>query len=108
MAETTDLDRRIANRLALGRERYGHGVLVVENASKNWNSELVEELLDACVYAAADVLKKRGVTMDDDNAAILELIRSRETATYEYGTENDASLLDLCMFVTHAALEKNL
>ncbi len=102
------LEHRIAERLALGRERYGHGVLVAENATKNWTSELIEELLDACVYAAADVLKKRGVAMDDDNAAILDLIRSRETATYEYGIKNDASLLDLCLFVTHAALEKNV
>ncbi len=102
------LGRRIAERLALGRERYGHGVIVPGNATKNWTSELVEELLDACVYAAADVLTKRGVENDDDNASILDLIKSRETGTYVYGEENDAQLLDLCMFVTCAVLEKNM
>lgn len=104
------VDRLVSDRLALGKERYGHGVLVPENASKDWKTELVEELLDACVYAAADVLKKRGVERDDDNTQLFELIRSRDTATHDYGAVcvSDTSVLDLCLFVANAVVKKNI
>jgi hypothetical protein len=104
-----DFVRRVEDRLCLGRARYGHGVLVPCNASKNWKEELIEELLDACVYAAADVLKRRGIENDDENAEIVRLISDRALAKHEYGDKaehEDTYFLDLCMFIANAALSQ--
>ena len=94
--------RDIEERLRLGRERYGHGVLVPANADKNWKRELVEELLDAVVYAAADVLSKRGVADDEANDALTALVRERMDADYDFQRSADTQTLDLCIFVARA------
>jgi hypothetical protein len=103
-----DLVKSVEDRLCIGKQRYGHGVVVPCNASKNWNNELVEELLDACVYAAADVLRRRGVENDEDNSEILKLILERTTAKYEYNVvdREDTHVLDLCIFVANAVMSK--
>ena len=104
--QMSDLVKSVEDRLCIGKKRYGHGVVVPCNASKDWKNELVEELLDACVYAAADVLKRRGVENDEDNAEILKLILERTTAKHDYeavGLE-DTHVLDLCIFVANAVL----
>lgn len=101
--------QRVEDRLRIGRERYGHGVVVPSNACKDWKNELVEELLDACVYAAADVLRKRGVSDDDENEEIMRLISDRAVAKHEYGDRSqhkDTHFLDLCMLVAKAALSE--
>lgn len=94
--------RSIEERLLIGRERYGHGVLVPVNANKNWKRELVEELLDGVVYAAADVLTERGVVDDDANDALLTLVRERTCVEYEFQRPTDTETLDLCIFVAKA------
>lgn len=102
-----DLIKSVEDRLCIGKQRYGHGVVVPCNASKNWNDELVEELLDACVYAAADVLRRRGIENDEDNVEILRLIADRAVAKHEYGSATDTEdthVLDLCMFVANAIM----
>lgn len=94
------LVRDVAERLVLGRQRYGHGVVVPVNAEKDWERELVEELLDAIVYAAANVLKKKGVNDDEDNAALLDEIRDRMFALYDCTIPpgREITVLDLCLF----------
>lgn len=93
----------IEDRLRMGRERYGHGVLVPVNADKNWKRELLEELLDAVVYAAADVLSKRGgVTNDEANDALIDLVRERANTDYDFQRSADTQTLDLCIFVAKA------
>lgn len=106
MTLTNDIDRlvirNVEERLRVGRERYGHGVLVPANADKNWKRELLEELLDGVVYAAADVLSKRGVTDDEANDALITLIRERMDANYDFQRSTDTQTLDLCIFVAKA------
>ncbi len=94
--------RDVEERLRVGRQRYGHGVLVQANSDKNWKRELVEELLDGVVYAAADVLTKRGVADDDANDALTALVRERVNAEYDFQRPTDTETLDLCIFVAKA------
>ena len=54
MADTIDL---IEKRMEIGWERYGNGLLHNKNANMDFKKELVEELLDAVVYAGANVIK---------------------------------------------------
>lgn len=98
--------RCIEERLRIGRERYGHGVLVPANADKNWKRELIEELLDAVVYAAADVLSERGVVDDEANGALTALVRERVDADYDFQRSADTETLDLCIFVAKAVYRK--
>lgn len=101
-----EFTERVEDRLRVGRERYGHGVVVPSNASKDWKNELIEELLDACVYAAADVLQKRGLQNDDENAEIMRLISDRAHGGHSRREDlgKDTHFLDLCILVANAAL----
>jgi hypothetical protein len=100
--------REIEERLRVGRERYGHGVLVPANAGKDWKRELVEELLDAVVYAAADVLTERGVADDGANDALAALVRERTNADYDFRRPTDTQTLDLCIFVARAVMSPEI
>lgn len=109
MTTPAELISALRERLDLGRRRYGHGVRVRDG--HDWARELREELLDAVVYAAAGALAAEpapsgtpeGVPGDteDDNEAILALVRARldrPRASVPPGT-----LLDLCISVAMAA-----
>ena len=93
--------RLVRDRLEIGMQRYGHAVVVQENSDKNWKRELVEELLDAVVYAAADVLRARGVDTDVDNSQLMDVIRQRlhATVTYDESVDPTVHLLDLTLFI---------
>ena len=100
--------REIEERLRVGKERYGHGVLAPANADKDWKRELVEELLDAVVYAAADVLSHRGVANDENNDALTALVRERMVAEYDFHRPTDTKTLDLCIFVARAVMSPEI
>ena len=48
----------IARRLAMGRRQYGP--LDVQGDRRDWKREAAEELLDGCVYLAAETMRQRG------------------------------------------------
>jgi len=48
----------VARRLAAGRKAYGP--LRIAGDTRDWRREASEELLDATVYLAADVLRREG------------------------------------------------
>ena len=56
---------QINNRFEIGRDTYGHGVRVLENTqnfntpSDSWCQMAEEEILDALIYMAADILRKQ-------------------------------------------------
>ncbi len=51
----------ILGRLELGRDRYGHLDLA---KSRDWDAEEAEELLDARIYRACDVIQKRDARLE--------------------------------------------
>jgi hypothetical protein len=127
MSPTLDLLRL---RLDLGKVRYGHGLLHPSNENMNFRHELVEELLDAVVYAAADVVRKNppvsvvlspsgssarlDLTVnwdpaDDGTEAIHDAIAYHSTRKHDYRdttTEAETVLL-LCLFSLEAVLKYN-
>ena len=50
-------------RLKIGKERYGHGVIVDDDTRKygtadnNWETMMMEEALDGMIYAAAQLIR---------------------------------------------------
>ena len=61
-AEIMDL---LKKRLVLGKERYGHGVIVDSDTREygteddNWETMMMEEALDGMIYAAAQLIRLR-------------------------------------------------
>lgn len=62
MLET--IEDQLVARLAIGKERYGHGV-IVDSDTRNWGTPTnswidmcVEELLDAVIYIIADYIRQ--------------------------------------------------
>jgi hypothetical protein len=60
----------VLNRLAIGRERYGH--LVLQDDKRDWQREGAEELVDTAIYRACALISKQ----DTDRAALHEDVRS--------------------------------
>jgi len=125
MTDTLDL---IEQRMVVGWERYGHGLLHESNATMDFKKELVEELLDAVVYAGANVIKNtpqvsttivfsdKGVKLwlnvnyeldRDGNDAITSCIRRKTEASYDFprGYDNNHEILMLCMFALESVLK---
>lgn len=126
MADTLDL---IEQRMVIGWERYGNGLLHEKNANMDFKQELVEELLDAVVYAGANVIKNTpqvSATMvlsdegqvklrlninyeleQDGNIAIVDMIRKKKEATYDFSNTYDKNheILMLTIFTLEAVLK---
>ena len=126
MADTIDL---IEKRMEIGWERYGNGLLHEKNAAMDFKQELVEELLDAVVYAGANVIKhtpqvtvtivfsdegkvelKLNVNYElerDGNAAIVDAIRKKTETAYDFSKTYDKNheTLMLCMFALESVLK---
>ncbi len=126
MTDTLDL---IEKRMVIGWERYGNGLLHEKNATMDFKQELVEELLDAVVYAGANVIKytpqvtanivfsdegkvqlklKVNYELDHDgNDAILDVIRKKTESKYDFSKTYDKNheTLMLCMFALDAVLK---
>ena len=126
MADTLDL---IERRMIVGWERYGNGMLHEKNATMDFKKELVEELLDAVVYAGANVIKNTpqvsttivfsdegkvqlGLNVNyelerDGNDAIVDVIRKKTESAYDFPKTYDKNheVLMLCMFALDAVLK---
>ena len=60
-SDKKDIMKLIQGRLDIGRERYGHGVIVDDDLSKygctGWLSMAMEEVLDQTIYLATKIVK---------------------------------------------------
>lgn len=79
--DNDEILRLLKARLQLGRDRYGHGMIVDDDTTKygtqtnDWHLMAEEEVLDGLIYAAASIIRYRrmrqmvnkGKTMDDIN-----------------------------------------
>ena len=125
MANTVDL---IERRMNVGWERYGNGLLHKKNENMDFENELVEELLDAVVYAGANLVKNTpqvstNLVFDDEgtvnlrlivnyeldydgNAAIVDVIRKKTETKYDYSNKFDKNheILMLCIFALESVL----
>jgi hypothetical protein len=119
----------VLKRFKLGRERYSHGLLHSSNDNMNFRTELVEELLDAVVYAAADVVRSIPVVStnlnikddgtvklvltvnhdiyhDDGESAIHAKIVEGMTNSYDYKQPSDKEhVMLLCIFTLCGVLK---
>lgn len=71
-------EQRIEERLAIGRERYGHGVRSMDD-TRQWGTKVDswllmadEELLDALIYVAADYIRKYNLSSEPDDNALIQ------------------------------------
>ena len=71
----------IHKRLAIGRERYGHGVRPKDDTTQwgtrenSWLEMTQEEVIDAIIYTCADYIRKEKLKYDEDaNDLILKFI----------------------------------
>jgi hypothetical protein len=124
------VSKLVLDRFKLGRERYSHGLLHPDNDSMNFRKELLEELLDAVIYAAADVVKSTPTVssvfkITDDGSVRLSLVVNHEideddgadsiyktimdsmTRMYDYEKPptNKERVLLLCMFALESVLK---
>ena len=126
MADTLDL---IEKRMIIGWERYGNGLLHQRNDNMDFKKELVEELLDAVIYAGANVIQNTpqvsttivfsdegqvklrlnvNYELDHDgNDAIVNIIRKKTETKYEFLKTYDKNheILMLCMFALESVLK---
>lgn len=79
--DNEEILRLLKARLQLGRDRYGHGMIVDDDTTKygtrtnDWHLMAEEEVLDGLIYAAASIIRYRRMremvnknkTMDDIN-----------------------------------------
>ncbi len=71
----------INERLAIGRERYGHGVRPDDDTTQwgtkknSWLEMCQEEIIDAIIYVCADYIRETNIKYEGDaNSLILEYI----------------------------------
>jgi hypothetical protein len=119
----------IALRFELGKQRYSHGLLHDDNKHMDFGEELVEELLDAVIYAGADFVRstpqvsvsfsftdsgsiKLGLVVnhdidhDDGESAIVAAINACAAEKYDYSRKTNVvkDTLLLCMFTLSSVL----
>ena len=84
---------KLRDRLALGRERYGHGVRIGDDTREwgtkedSWMEMAHEEFLDGIIYVVADYLRKESSeppSPTDDNERILHCIEDTSLITSQY------------------------
>ena len=74
----------ISQRFSLGKERYSHGLLHDDNKNIDFGKELVEELLDAVIYAGADLVRSTpqvsvSLKLTDDGSVKLGIVVNHDT-----------------------------
>lgn len=72
MDDNLEILSLLQERLKLGKERYGHGVIVNDDTTKygtqdnNWESMMIEEALDGMIYAAAQLIRLKRMRMEKE------------------------------------------
>lgn len=129
---TDVIQNLIRERLEVGWSRYGRGLLNSKNDNLNFRQELIEELLDSVIYAAADVVRKtQQVTMKmnitdegtvkinlkvnyeldrDGNDAVFDEIVRQMNKSYDYDEHpsNSTTVLLLCIFGLSSVLQTSV
>ncbi|AGE54713.1 hypothetical protein PBCVKS1B_593L [Paramecium bursaria Chlorella virus KS1B] len=125
MTDIETITQLIKDRLSIGWNRYGRGLLHPQNDNLDYKQEALEEALDLVIYASADAVRKTppvsakfnviyygdfpvvrlelvvNYEMDHDgNDAVLNNIVNQATKKYEYGfdkttEENNLMLMGL-------------
>jgi hypothetical protein len=122
----------IRDRLEIGWSRYGRGLLNSKNDGLDFRQELIEELLDAVIYAAADVVRKTPqVTMkmnitdegtvkinlkvnheldrDGNDAVFAEIVRQlNKSYDYDERPSKSTTVLLLCMFGLSSVIQTSV
>ena len=122
----------IRERLEIGWSRYGRGLLNSKNDNLDFRQELIEELLDAVIYAAADVVRKTPqVTMkmnitdegtvkinlkvnheldrDGNDAVLAEIVRQlNKSYDYDEHPSKSTTVLLLCMFGLSSVIQTSV
>ena len=122
----------IKERLEIGWSRYGRGLLNSKNDGLNFRQELIEELLDAVIYAAADVVRQTPhVTMkmnitdegtvkinlkvnhelerDGNDAVFAEIVRQlNKSYDYDERPSTYTTVLLLCMFGLSSVIQTSV
>jgi hypothetical protein len=122
----------IRERLEIGWSRYGRGLLNSKNDGLDFRQELIEELLDAVIYAAADVVRKTSqVTMkmnitdegtvkinlkvnheldrDGNDAVLAEIVRQlNKSYDYDEHPSKSTTVLLLCMFGLSSVIQTSV
>ena len=63
--DNEEIIRLIKDRMSLGKQRYGHGVIVDEDTTKygtntdDWELMALEEMLDGMIYSTAAIIRYR-------------------------------------------------
>lgn len=63
--DNEEIMKLLEGRLKLGKERYGHGVIVDDDTSKygtrenDWEEMALEEMLDGLIYTTAAIIRNR-------------------------------------------------
>uniref|UniRef100_A0A6C0F6B0 Uncharacterized protein n=1 Tax=viral metagenome TaxID=1070528 RepID=A0A6C0F6B0_9ZZZZ len=61
--DNLEIMQLLEERLKIGKERYGHGVIIDDDTRQygtndnNWETMMMEEALDGMIYAAAQLLR---------------------------------------------------
>ena len=73
----------VRERLAIGRERYGHGVRPHDDTRQwgtkrdSWLEMAQEELIDGMIYVCADYIRENNIKYEDDaNDLIIDYIEN--------------------------------
>ena len=109
----TIINGLLNDRLALGRERYGHGVIVDQDTTKfgtkenDWILMGLEELLDGLVYISASIIRENRKKTEsdknennenndnkDDNDELMKIINDRFTIINKTNSSELEEMLD--------------
>jgi hypothetical protein len=93
----------IKERLAVGQQKYGHGVRVRDDTTtwgtpvNSWLYMALEEYLDGIIYVVADYIRTREVVFSqpDDNKRIVYLLENPELINSEKHREMVHALFKL-------------
>ena len=57
--DNEEIIRLIKDRMSLGKQRYGHGVIIDEDTTDDWELMALEEMLDGMIYSTAAIIRYR-------------------------------------------------
>jgi len=99
------VNKLVARRFEIGKERYSHGLLHDDNKHMDFNKELVEELLDAVIYAGANLVRSTpqvsvSFTFTDSGSVKLGLVVNHDI-DHDDGESAIVAAIDKCMTEKH-------